>query len=582
MTTPPPSHHRLLTRLFLRQFLENDLLSPDGDRSQMLAVTGATVISLTLFISMFMSSQYAMAILMPAHAAVLTLNDKFFYVSLAMLVTAITAAAQWEALALDQRDTAILQPLPVRPRTLRLAKLSAVAILGGAVALGVNVFPTWVFPWMVAFAVPQMTTSQLFSMMAVHAAITVPAAVFGFLAVIALRETASVLLGPKWFTRVSPLLQTVTLVALGIALLLLPMSSTRIGQRGLAGWRLELPPTAFVGAYEVATGGFLADLPRRRMTAIQAKRDQTYAAMYAERQPLFSPLARRAQILLAGIAALVALMTLVNARRLPAAAVVSPGRRGRSRLIGIGAVLFPRNGSARAGFAFAVATMWRNKTHRLTLAAAAAIGFAAAVVALSRVDLSEGGLSIRLLVIQPLLYGSLLVAFRHALRVPAELRANWAIQLAWRGRVRAFASGAQAAALVTLAVPALVLVMPVVAAATGVSVAISHALLGVLGAAIMLEALMLMYDGVPFACSYMPGDNMRVLAPIYGAAFLIGAIMFARLEFAILSGTFTVQGVTGLIVLLLSLRVASSRRRRVARVDFDETPVTFQQLGLHT
>lgn len=577
-----PGSHALLTRLFLRQFLENDLLSPDGDRSQLLAVTGATVISLTLFISMFMSSQYAMAILMPAHAAVLTLNDKFFYVSLAMLVTAITAAAQWDALALDQRDAAILQPLPVRPRTLRLAKLTAVAILGGGVAIAVNVFPTWVFPWMVAFAVPQMTTAQLFTMMAVHAAITVPAAVFGFLAIIALRETSSAVLGPKWFARVSPVLQTVTLVGLGIALLLLPMASTRIGQRGLSGWRLDLPPTAFVGAYEVATDGFLAALPRRSMTAVQARRDQAFSSMYAERAPLFPALARRAQLLLAVAIAMVAMTTLLNARRLPAAAVVAPGRRRRSRVVGLGALLFPRNGSARAGFAFAVATIFRNKTHRLTLAAAAAVGLAAVVVALSRIELAESGISVRLLVIQPLLYGSLLVAFRHLLRVPAELRANWAIQLAWRGRVRSFASGAQTAALLTLAVPAIALLAPVVAAGAGVEAAIAHALLGVLGAAVLLEALMLTYGAVPFACSYMPGDNMRALAPIYAAAFLIGAVMFARLQLAILSGVFTWPGLTGLVLLLISLRVVSSRRRRVAQVDFDETPVTFQQLGLHT
>jgi hypothetical protein len=577
-----PTSHWLLTRLFLRQFLENDLLSPDGDRSQMLAVTGATVISLTLFISMFMSSQYAMTILMPAHAAVLTLNDKFFYVALAMLVTAITAAAQWDALALDQRDAAILQPLPVRPRTLRLAKITAVALLGGAVAVAVNVFPTWVFPWMVAFAVPQMSAAQLFTMMGVHAAITIPAAVFGFLAVIGLRETAAVVLGPKWFTRVSPVLQTVTLVALGIALLLLPLSSSRIGTRGLSGWRVELPPTAFVGAYEVATGGFLAELPRRPMTAAQAKRDQAFAEIYEERRPLFPPLARRAQLLLVAAIGLVGVATLINARRLPAAAVVAPGRRRRSRLIDLGGWLFPRNGSARAGFAFAVATIFRNKTHRLTLAAAAAIGCAAIVLTISRVDLAEHTVSVRLLAVQPLLYGCLLAAFRHVIRVPAELRANWAIQLAWRGRVRSFASGAQLAALLTLAVPAILVAATVVAIVAGVQAAVAHALLGLLGAAIMLEALMLMYDGVPFACSYLPGDNMRAMAPIYGAAFLIGAMMFARLEYAIVTGVFTWPGLAGLVLLLISLRVASSRRRRVAQVDFDETPVTLQQLGLHT
>ena len=56
-----------------------------------------------------------MSVLTPGEAAVLTLNDKFFYVSLAMLITALVAAAQWDALSLDQRDAAILDPLPVPP-----------------------------------------------------------------------------------------------------------------------------------------------------------------------------------------------------------------------------------------------------------------------------------------------------------------------------------------------------------------------------------------------------------------------------------------------------------------------------------
>ena len=42
-----------------------------------------------------------MSIMMPGEAAVLTLNDKFFYLSLAMLVTALVAASQWDALAID-------------------------------------------------------------------------------------------------------------------------------------------------------------------------------------------------------------------------------------------------------------------------------------------------------------------------------------------------------------------------------------------------------------------------------------------------------------------------------------------------
>ena len=78
-----------LTKLFLKQFLENDLVSPDSDRAQLLAIVGAGMVSLTLFLSMFLSATYAMSVLTPGEGAVRTLNDKFFYVSLAMLITAL-------------------------------------------------------------------------------------------------------------------------------------------------------------------------------------------------------------------------------------------------------------------------------------------------------------------------------------------------------------------------------------------------------------------------------------------------------------------------------------------------------------
>ena len=61
---------------------------------------------------------------------------------------------------------------------------------------------------------------------------------------------------------------------------------SRVGQRGFTGWRAALPSTAFVGAYETATGGFLADLPRR--TTDRRGRPigtEPSRAIYAERRP---------------------------------------------------------------------------------------------------------------------------------------------------------------------------------------------------------------------------------------------------------------------------------------------------------
>jgi hypothetical protein len=571
-----------LTRLFLKQFLENDLVAPDSDRAQLLSVLGAGVVSLTLFSSMFLSAPYAMSVLTPGEAAVRTLNDKFFYVSLAMLITALVAAAQWDTLALDHRDSAILDPLPVRPSIVRLAKLAAVAMLGAAVALAVNICPTWVFPWMVSFSLRQMSAGDVFRMMATHAMITVTAAVFGYLAVMALRESLSAVLGPRLFARVSPTLQATTIVVLGSLLLLLPPASTRIAERGFSGWRAQSPPMAFVAAYEVASRPALADLPRRRANERMHRRDLAATEIYEARRPLFLPMAQRMEGLFLVVVAALAVAMLINGFRAPVGgALLQAGGRRRARMLnGIANTLIVRHPAARAGFHFAVATLFRSKTHRLTLACAAAVGLAMTMVVLSRVELQSGTLTGGLLAVQPLLYGSLLVGFRHLVRVPAELRANWGVQLAWRDNPRAFRNGVFKAGILALALPAVMIVVPLVALLSDPATAMWHAAIGLGGAIVFLEMLMIGYDKAPFTCSYVPGSAKGVL-PVLAIAFLAGASLFGRLQLSMLRGESALAGAVLLLVVFGGLRIASMRRRD-PQMDFNEGPETFNQLGLHT
>lgn len=570
-----------LTRLFLRQFLENDLVSPDSDRAQLLAVVGAGVVSLTLFTSMFLSAPYSMSRLTPGQAALLTLNDKFFYVSLAMLITALVAAAQWDSLSLDHRDAAILDPLPVRPAIVRWAKLTAVTMLGALAALAVNAFPTWVFPWMLSFAIPQMTAMDVFRMMAVHAMVTVTAAAFGYMAIMTLREALNAVLGPKLFVHVSPAFQAATIVTLGSLLLLLPPAATRIAERGFSGWWGQLPSMSFVALYEVASREFIVDLPRTGLNARMLRRDPEPTAIYEQRRPLFAPMARRVEFLFGGVVATLVASIVINGLRAPVGGtLLTAGGRRRMRLGERFARAFiVRHPAAQAGFHFAIATMFRSKTHRLTLACAAAVGLAMALVVLSRIDLQQGQLTRGVLAIQPLLYGSLLVAFRHLVRVPAELRANWAVQLAWQDQRRAFTAGVRRAAIVALAVPAVIAVAPVVAIAGGASLAFGHALLGLAGAAILLEAMLLGYDKAPFTCSYVPSTAGKGLVPILALAFLIGATFFAQVELAILTAN-SLGAMFVLLVVYAALRIASLRQRELP-VDFDEAPATLHQLGLH-
>jgi hypothetical protein len=575
--------YELLTRHFLRQFLENDLISPEADRTQLLAVVGSMLLCLTLFVGVFRSANYVTAILTPGQAAVLALDDKFFFIALAMIATALVAASQWDALGIDPRDGAILEPLPLRAGTIQRAKASAVAILGAAVAIGVNALPSFVFPWMLSFGFREMKLVAMVWLMATHAIVTVAAAAFGYLTVVALREVLAAVLGPRWFTRVSPWAQGALIVILGSFLLLLVPAADKIGQRGFEGWRAMTPPAWFLGAYEMAAGGVVADLPRGTMTPRRANNDQIATALYGERRGQFPAMARRAGLAIGLTFLIAAAAYLWNARRLPSLASTPPPAFRRHWRLGerLANLILVRDPAARAGFHFTLAAMWRSNTHRLTLACAAAVGFAMAVLALSNSNVEPGAApTARFLSMQPLLYGALLVGFRHVIRVPAELRANWGFQLAWRGRERAFLKGVRYAAVVALVLPALAVLLPLFGYVLGPQRALRHAVLGFAGAIVLLEALMVSYDKVPFTCTYVPTENMKALAPIYAIAFLIGASWFARMENHALEQGNAIDPLIALAMLFAILRVWSIKRTRLPYIEFDEAPATYQRLGL--
>jgi hypothetical protein len=252
----------------------------------------------------------------------------------------------------------------------------------------------------------------------------------------------------------------------------------------------------------------------------------------------------------------------------------------------VGHLVFLRDPTVRAGFYFTLAALWRSGTHRLTLACCGAVGLAMSLVALSGVDVegvtSTGRAIPRLLIAQPFIMGMLLVGFRHAIRVPAELRANWGFQMAWRGRERDFVAGSRRAALVGLVLPSLIIVAVLDVAVLGPWFAVQHALLGMAGGIVLLEALMVSYEKVPFTCSYVPNENMKALGPLYLLMFMIGAASFARMESAAITTQSFGQLLVLLAILFAALRTFTLSRHRLAPVDFDEVPASAQKLGLHT
>ena len=585
---PARTIHATLTRHVLRRFLENDLISPEADRSQLLAVVGAALFSTTLMAALFMSFPYLANGWTPSGLAIAALNDRHFYIALSMVVSALLAVAQWDSLVVDVRDAAILEPLPVRPTTIRRAKLAAVAILGLAAALIVNVMPSIIFPWLVVYTT-RVSVFAMLSLIATHAVVTIAAAVWAYAAVIALRETVAAVFTPRWLAFLSPVLQGAMIVALGSALLLIPPSSDQIAKHGFAGWRALSPPLWFLGVHEVMAGNVLRQAPpSRRLTPRQTRGHAAAGRLYDRHRPEFAALARRA----GGVSLLTVLLAALaygwNARRFPSGSPVRSGRRLRWRMIhDLAQLALARGQTTRAGFFFTLAAVWRSTLHRLTIACAGAASVAAAVVTLAGLELQDVSgvrdIPTGVLAIQPMFYGALLVAFRHGIRVPAELRANWAFQLAWRDRTRDFMTGVRRASIVGIVIPALLVVLPLFAFFLGPWLAVAHALLGLAGAFALLEILMFSYAKVPFTCTYVPDENLKALGIPYVVIFLMGASAFARMEHGALQSPAAAIRLLLLLALIVTvLRMAARRRTAPGPIEFDEAPMTTQQLGLHT
>src|SRR5690349_11954860 len=111
---------RLLVRHFLRRLLENDLISPDADRHEVLGVACAALITAGLVGTVFISVKYQFSPLqLPGWTSLAALNDMSLFLGASMIVMALVAVSEWDALGLDARDASILGPLPL-PRGLLL------------------------------------------------------------------------------------------------------------------------------------------------------------------------------------------------------------------------------------------------------------------------------------------------------------------------------------------------------------------------------------------------------------------------------------------------------------------------------
>src|SRR5262245_51282727 len=197
---------RLLSRHFLRRFFDNDLIAPHIDLHENVTMICAGLVSMTLFMSVVMGLSYVAAVLTPGTAAMMALGHVFLFLTLSMIVMALVAAMQWDALSLDARDTANLGPLPIARAVIVRAKLRALVTFAAGFALALNLAPTVVF-WLLMVAKLPVGVTGLLRMIVTHAVVSTLAVACSFLAIVALRELLRAVLVARWFARVSGAVQ---------------------------------------------------------------------------------------------------------------------------------------------------------------------------------------------------------------------------------------------------------------------------------------------------------------------------------------------------------------------------------------
>ena len=582
---------RLLTRHFLQRFLENDLISPDTDRHEVLSTASAILISSGLFVTILLGVKYLGPFQTPGRTAVDVLDDRFFYIACAMIIMALVALAEWDALGLDARDTSILGPLPINRGDIVRAKLAAVAIFAAGFGLALNLMPSLLFSWLVV-AKLRVGLLEPITLAAAQAAICLAAGAFGFLSVLGLRELLHAIFGTWWSTRVATVVQACLVVFLGTVLLLTPSLSSDVAGVWLgsgASSPFAVPPLWFLGLHERLAGSVIIGLPRDELPA-QILRSETEAtALYRSHERLFQELGYVAIAALLTVA-VVALGAFVwNSRRLPVAPSSRRSKRGRvsDTCRWVVQRLVVRHLEAQAGFFFTLQCLSRSLPHRIGMSMFVAIGFAAAAVSLVGTDYwhlqNVTSLPLKFFVIQPVLVTALLVGFRYVVGVPAEPRANWAFHLSWSGDERPYLAGVKRAAVVGLVLPTLWVLFPLHAMMLGFRLAIAHLLCGMLISLVLLEGLLLGFRKLPFASSHVPSVNMKTLGPIYLLGAFLALYGLAWLERLALGSPFgTLAFLIGSTTVLGVLRAIDMWQRRIrVPIELDELPPpATQRLGL--
>jgi hypothetical protein len=553
-----PSQFRVLTRHFVGQFLDNDLLSPREGLQAGFAGALGFLLMLTLFIPIRLALKYGYPFETFAQRDYASWGDKCQFIALTMIVLGGLALTQWHTLRLDRRDYYILLPLPVPHTTILWAKLAALVWLFTVFAAALAGFGPVFSVVLFASGHPALVDAVRWALG--HVTAILAAGAFAYFGVLALHGTLFTVLGPRAFGRAGPWVQAAGIFVVALAVLLLPLITwstyplKRAGGPGLH----AMPTMWFLGLYQTVGGRTDADF---RGLALLG---------------LWTPMAA---------VAIAALTSLLGYRRHIATTIESLDTRTPRPLVRrIGARLVAAACGWRplrhAIFSFMARTLTRSPRHRAVMTLAFSVACAVAAVSLlSSASSSREGWrppdAGAVLSIQYALTFFLVLAARFATVVPSELRAGWMPRLLAPRDAAPLRAGAARAVLACGVAPLVAVLLPIDAALVGWRLAGAHAVIGLVTGAALIELAFFGFASIPFTFALPPDTGLpraRWLGYWLGFSFFVLALpQLEALALGQPGGFSWFAGVgLGLLVTLVVIRRISAR---------GGTPTVFEEQG---
>lgn len=541
-----PLDFRILCRQFVLRVIDLEALSIQADVVGFLGQFAGVLIMLSI-VHATVAYVGFVSISNPEARYAFCLHMEHYLIATMMLVVGLFTVLSWDATFPDRRDVMVLSPLPVAPRTILFAKVSASASVLGLAILTLNCVSGIVVPFLVG--VEHGTSWGFYQCLAAYWFTIIATSAFLYCSVLTIQGLTALLFPRRIFLRLSAFLQ---LAAFGLFLSVYFLQPSLTAPAAMTApqnqWLLASSPSYWFFALFIQLSG---TLPSQ-----------------------FAWLARRAWVgmgvALCGAVSSLLLCYMRTMKKTIEEPDLVPGAGSFHWMPSFG-------GSLQTAIAlFCIRSLTRSRQHRVAFAFYLALVFAIALSWLRSevADAAPSALPSDFLMSTFMMMTFAVFGLRSVFALPISLTANWILRTTQLRPSQVYIAATRGALLLFAVIPAWLLAGVLSLRFRPASHVADHLLILALLGWILAELSLIGIYKVPFTCSYLPGkSNIQLVFWAFSIVCLPLAVWISGVEHDALNrpSKFIYMAVI-LAAVACGLFVFNRYRARSAILYFEELP----------